>query len=252
VPDGHAGRVGRPRPGSARRRRRDRAPDRRRGRRRLPAPARRPSRPRSIATGCTDRRPAATSPTTRGGSGCSAGRRSRRSAARATGRSTSSTSTTGTADRRRSSATPGWPTTRSSGGRRSSPRSTTSPTTAGRTGELRQLGLVPGGGIVPATPRRRPAPRGDRPVRGGEHRQPGLRPRGADAGGWASGSTTRCGRRATGSSGSSTGSTRCSGTGDRPDLAAPYSADDLTGGRLPARPADRLGFDPRTTARSSG
>ena len=51
-------------------------------------------------------------------------------------------------------------------------------------------------------PRRRPDPGGDRPGRGREHRQPRLRPRGADPGRRASGSTTPCGRRATGSSGS--------------------------------------------------
>ena len=61
------------------------------------------TRRRSTATACTATRPA-TTPTTPGGSGCSAGPRSRRSGPTA-GRSTSCTSTTGTPGRPRCSAT---------------------------------------------------------------------------------------------------------------------------------------------------
>ena len=203
-------------------------------------------RRRSTATGSTAT-PPATTPTTPGGSGCSAARRSRPCAPTA-GRSTSSTSTTGTPgpaaifrDARYADdpiiggaailltlhnlAYHGW-----------TPRA-----------RLGQLGLRPGDGVVGDGRRRdRPAARRHRAGRARQHGLARVRGRGADArpSGWAS--TARCAPRATGSSGSSTGSTRPSGTRrPTPPSPRPTRATDLAG--KAACRADllaRVGFDP--------
>ena len=106
--------------------------------------------------------------------------------------------------------------------------------------QLDQLGLAPGGGVLPADAD------GIDLIREGIVRaevantvSPGFRPGGTDAGGSASGWRTRSPPRATDSSGSSTGSTPPSGI-RRPTRRSPrpYSADDLSGKRgLPGGPA---------------
>ena len=204
-------RDGRGRPGSAGAAGSTRRDHRRRRRRRLPPAPRRP--PAGVRPGrrSTATRPA-TTPTTRGGSGCSAGPRWRRCGPR-DGRSTSSTCTTGRPARRRCSATLRYarrPDHRPGGDRADAPQPRL-PRLDRRRGAA---AARPAAGRRRARPeRRRHRPAGGR-HRGGRDRQhgvAGLRARGADArrSGWAS--TGCCGRAATGSSGSSTASTPTSG-----------------------------------------
>ena len=186
-----------------------------------------PRRRRPTATGCAwsttrpafdrdgllRRRGRATTPTTPGGSGCSAARRSRRSA-RTAGRSTSCTSTTGTPARPRSTATSATRTTRSSVGAAMlmtlhnlayhgwTPRARARPARAGA-GRRRSSGPTPTASTCCAP--------GSSAAELVNTVSPGLRRRGADAGVRDGPRRRAACARATGSSGSSTGSTRRSG-----------------------------------------
>ena len=209
----------------------------------------------SIGTASTATR-RATTPTTRGGSACSAGRRSRRCAPTAT-RSTSCTSTTGTPVPRRIFR---------------DARYADDPI-VGRAAILLTLHNLAYHGWVPREPlrpARAAAGRRDRPadadgldlLRDGIERaelvntvSPGLRGRGAHAGVRDGPRRRCCGRRATGSSGSSTASTPTSGT-RRPTPTSPRTyARDRPGrqGRLPDGPAGaRSGSTRRIPGRCFG
>ena len=118
---------------------------------RLPAPARRPPAGVRSRRDVRPTRAAATSPTTPGATGCSAGPRSRRSGPSRSARSTSSTSTTGTAGPA-AIQRDAWLADDPILGRAAIVMTLHNLAYHGWTGrdQLGQLGLVPGGGVLPA------------------------------------------------------------------------------------------------------